>query len=71
MSTFIADGFNRYTCFGDSDMETLVGVEGAMTDTWILGDLQCRFGSAVLVLDDEERDLSLVRPRIEGQIIVL
>ncbi|KIK68220.1 hypothetical protein GYMLUDRAFT_35601 [Collybiopsis luxurians FD-317 M1] len=36
MVNFIADGFDGYTCFTEADVETVVGEEGAMTDTGIM-----------------------------------
>ncbi|KAF9077388.1 Metallo-dependent phosphatase-like protein [Rhodocollybia butyracea] len=97
MSTFIADCFDGYTCFDSSDteVETLVGAEGAMTDTGILLEILelldsgefppaelseeeadfdriARARKKVFVLDgahgERERDLPMVRPRIEGRI---
>lgn len=81
MVNFIADGFDGYTCFNGPDVETLVGVEGAMSDTGILleileeppageeADFEHISRARKAVFDDSERDLPLVKPKIEGRIV--
>lgn len=76
MVSFIAEGFDGYSLFKDT--ETLVGVEGAMTDTSLMlrifrgpdlnttDEMIDRARSALIV--GEEGGLPLVRPGMEKRI---
>jgi len=81
MGNFIADGFDGYTCFTEPEVETIVSVEGAMTDTGIMleileeppqeldADHISRSRKAVFA--DAGRGLPLLKPEIQGRIVVV
>jgi 5'-nucleotidase len=85
MVSFISEGFDGYTCFSSPDVETLIGLEGALTDTGIMLEIlrsdrevgmseeediqRVRARRAILV--DEASMLPVVNPRVENRIVYI